>query len=385
MAESKFFYQDLKPFSTFESFVDSSHYKQLPIDWYVVVSDIKGSTQAVEKGQYKEVNLIGAASITCALNALENQDFPFVFGGDGATFCIPSCQKELIEKEMAKLIELALSNFKLELRVAIIPVSKIYQENKTILISKFEITPKRNIAIFQGGGLSYADFLAKKFYDDYKIQSFEAALDELKGVSCRWNPIPANKDCILSLLVCAREDSNDISQIYSQVIKNISNILGSSIEKANPIQNEAKSYKGLLRSLKDESAFHKTLFSFKFLARALEIIIATSIFKYKFNPFFLIYNFAAYKNSMAEHSDFRRFDDTLRLVIDCTNDQVDKLKDYLHRLYQKGDIYYGMHTSDDALMTCYVETLSQGGHLHFVDGAGGGLTMAAKAMKKQMI
>jgi hypothetical protein len=32
-------------------------------------------------------------------------------------------------------------------------------------------------------------------------------------------------------------------------------------------------------------------------------------------------------------------------------------------------------------VTCFVPSATQRGHVHFVDGAGGGYTMAAKAMK----
>ena len=35
-------------------------------------------------------------------------------------------------------------------------------------------------------------------------------------------------------------------------------------------------------------------------------------------------------------------------------------------------------------MTCFSPSVTERGHVHFVDGAGGGYTMAAKAMKARL-
>ena len=126
----------------------------MPEDWTVFIADIKNSTQAIEHGKYKEVNLIGAASITLSIQALKNADFPFVFGGDGASLCIPPQHTKLVSAELAKLIRFADDNFSLQLRVACIPVKEIYQANKQLLVSKLEITNGRFIALFRGGGLN---------------------------------------------------------------------------------------------------------------------------------------------------------------------------------------------------------------------------------------
>ena len=44
---------------------------------------------------------------------------------------------------------------------------------------------------------------------------------------------------------------------------------------------------------------------------------------------------------------------------------------------------YGAHVADRAPMTCLVFDYS-GGPLHFIDGADGGLSMAAKALKERV-
>jgi hypothetical protein len=42
-----------------------------------------------------------------------------------------------------------------------------------------------------------------------------------------------------------------------------------------------------------------------------------------------------------------------------------------------------VHRSDAALMTCLVFSLERSDHLHFIDGTGGGFTLAARQLKAQ--
>lgn len=74
----------------------------------------------------------------------------------------------------------------------------------------------------------------------------------------------------------------------------------------------------------------------------------------------------------------------LRMIIDCSPTQVNLIRSFLEELYQKGYIYYGMHESDNSLMTCFVDRLSEGNHIHFIDGGNGGYAMAAKGLKAQL-
>ena len=83
------FYSDLPIFREFMGVADGNNYHDVPDDWLVVVSDIKGSTKAIESGRYKEVNILGGSSIIAVLNCIKNVEIPFVFGGDGESFVIP--------------------------------------------------------------------------------------------------------------------------------------------------------------------------------------------------------------------------------------------------------------------------------------------------------
>ena len=50
----------------------------------------------------------------------------------------------------------------------------------------------------------------------------------------------------------------------------------------------------------------------------------------------------------------------------------------------RGELLYCTHVSERAQMTCLIFDYS-GRHLHFIDGAGGGLFMAAKDLKARAL
>ena len=61
---SDLFYNELEPFYEFGKFVELGAYVPLPDDWIAMLTDVQGSTRAIEAGLYKNVNMVGAASIT---------------------------------------------------------------------------------------------------------------------------------------------------------------------------------------------------------------------------------------------------------------------------------------------------------------------------------
>lgn len=87
---------------------------------------------------------------------------------------------------------------------------------------------------------------------------------------------------------------------------------------------------------------------------------------------------------MPQHSDYRKFDDMLHMIVDCTSAQAHDLAIYLKNARKEGLLAYGLHQSDDALMTCYVESVRDGDHIHFIDGGNGGYALAAKQLKAQL-
>ena len=94
--DSANFYRNLPLLTSFAEATKSALHADVPGDWWIVVADIIGSTEAIKTGAYKKVNTVGVACIAAVTNVDRNIDLPFVFGGDGATFAIPEVLRERV-------------------------------------------------------------------------------------------------------------------------------------------------------------------------------------------------------------------------------------------------------------------------------------------------
>ena len=56
---SENFYSQLPLLDNFLQITEIGNFVDVPEDWYIIVTDIRGSAQAIEAGKYKEVNLLG--------------------------------------------------------------------------------------------------------------------------------------------------------------------------------------------------------------------------------------------------------------------------------------------------------------------------------------
>jgi hypothetical protein len=370
------FYEGLSPFTEFNHLTNSSYFYPVPGDWVVFITDVKGSTKAIKEGRYKDVNTIGAASIVAARKGMDREDFPFVFGGDGATLIIPQTHADAVANELCALKTLALANYALELRVGMVKMAELRASGLDIQMAKYEMTKGRSIAILRGDGLNKAEEWIKSGDSRFQAVESKEIKTDLTGLSCRWQPIPSKNGKILTLIVLSRKGNT----VYEQILERLQKIFPEGMDSLNPVSSPSHQYKTITQCVQEEYKYHPSLLSLVFLKRFLEIILAVIIFKWKLPiPFF-----SRYANSMASHSDYRKFDNTLRMVIDCSLEGVHKVKELLGTLYMQGTLYYGTFESENSLMTCFVEGLNQGEHIHFVDSENGGYAMAALEMKKQM-
>ena len=95
------YYDRLPIFDGFASIMDPARYRSLPDDWVLGLTDVVRSTKAIEDGRYKAVNTAGASVIAAVSNALAGRKFPFVFGGDGASFAVSGDDKALARAALA--------------------------------------------------------------------------------------------------------------------------------------------------------------------------------------------------------------------------------------------------------------------------------------------
>ncbi len=373
------FYRGLAPFSDFHGITADRHFAPVPGDWWVVITDVRGSTKAIEAGRYKDVNTVGAATIAAVQNALGDLDFPFVFGGDGATLVLPEDAFARSRQALVDLRALSERTFALGLRVGAVPVSEVQAAGGRIEVAKLALAEGKNVAIFRGGGLTVAEGIVKGS-DAYELEGEpDGGAASLEGLSCRWQPIPSRAGTILSLLVMATDDTD--AAPYDAFLAALDEILGGDVEGANPIHLARMTYKSVRECLADEKRYHRSIWHPAFWARAVEIVLAVGIFKLGLPAPFDAKRYAA---SMRTHSDYRKFDDTLRMIIDCSDEQAARIEAYLASRHASGKLFYGVHRAPTSLMTCYVQGLDEGEHIHFVDGGDGGYAMAAKGLKAQL-
>lgn len=379
------FFKNMVPFLDFNEIMNLKYYKEAPLDWSILITDIRGSTGAISLGRYKEVNMLGASCIAAIVNIDRTIEIPFVFGGDGATFLFPNSIKDQVMKEVRGVQKMAQNSYNMELRAGIVKIADINSQGKKVIVSKLQLSDKNFLAQFQGGGLQLAEEFVKNENDVVERIFFDQGdiLPNLQGLSCRWAPFKGQRGLILCLLVKARNEKTS-NQIYTELLLQMEKILGESFDKANPIKTSGFHMKWPPVSLKYELRT-----SSNFIVKFFKIfwLLIHSWFSYvlfNFNTNVLLFSSKRYKKESTQNADFKKFDDMLRMVIDCTIPQKDKIENILEELYKKNEIYYGTQPSKEALMTCFVQSLVKSKHMHFVDGADGGYALAAKKMKEQI-
>jgi hypothetical protein len=373
------FYDRLSSFGDFRRLGDDRFYAALPEEWYVVISDIRGSTKAIQEGRYQDVNTLGAASIAAVQSVLQGHEVPFVFGGDGASFLVPVSKIDAVKRVLLKLKNFARVKYQMDMRIGAVAMKEVVAYNQVIEVAKFAIAEGKTIALMRGGGLSFAENLIKKLPEKYCfIDDSGEALPELAGLSCRWQPLQSQKGSMLSILI---KPIGSDPTVLDRVLTRFEEIFEGQMLAANPVNIRKAKYKSLWGMLKTESSYSYSFFSSNFVARFLMILVSLWAFRWG-GP--APFRKDEYLDSMPSHSDYRKFDDMLRMVLDCTPRQIEAITKYLKEMHAENLLCFGLHESPHALMTCLVETLQQGGHIHFIDGGDGGYAIAAKYLKDQL-
>jgi len=382
------FYANLPELQKFVDITHDDNFCAVPNDWAVIITDVAESTKAIEAGRYKDVNLLGACSIIVILNLVGDLEIPFVFGGDGASLLIPPKFIPDAERALLAVQKMADEEFHLTLRTGIVPLDAI-ASSYDVKIAKLRISDNYTQAIIRGGGISYATRLVKDkaTTDLYSPKlNHKYAIADFSGLECRWQDIPTRHEEILSLIVQVTAPSQtQIDNLYREVINQIDRIYGQGTE-CHPVVTEnlqlAFRGKNLLSETRvfeaSQGWIKQTLYLWKIrMINLLGLLLMT--FNIKTGNF----NWGDYKQIVSEATDFKKFDDVLRMVISGRTKQRQKLTDYLEKKFQEGRLVYGFHISDRALMTCLVFE-RDGRQVHFVDGADGGYALAAKQMKELM-
>jgi hypothetical protein len=374
------FYESVPVFDRFTGIVDPARYQPLPDDWMLGLADVVQSTKAIRENRYKAVNMAGAAVIAAMANALGGHDFPFVFGGDGASFAVPPADSALARTALAATAAWVRDELDLTLRVALIPVREVREHGLAVDIARFAPSPDVSYAMFSGGGLAWAEAAMKR--GDYAVAPGPAgARPDLAGLSCRFSEIPATRGIIISLLVLP---AGQADARFRQLIADLVELIETSPDATRPVPPDASDLRwppqGLELEVRATRRANGPLPLYRLLVMFKTALSYTILrFNIRVGPFVP----QTYLRQLRDNSDFRKYDDALRMVLDCTPALGRVIEERLRAAVAAGIARYGMHRQDRAMMTCFTPSALRSDHVHFIDGALGGYALAASALKAE--
>lgn len=382
------FYKKLPAVDNFFDASNLQKYHALPDDWHVAITDIVNSTSAIEQGHHETVNMLGAAPIVGILNMTDRHRIPYTFSGDGSVFCIPTAWVAKAKQVLETSQYIGREEYGLDLRAAVFPVTYLRQQGHDIRIAKYQASPVYEQAIFYGGGIRYAETILKnQGHEKYRIQaSGNITSVDFSGLECRWQKVKQQEDKeVITLLVQHNPEENLPDKVYASVLKKIQNIYGFE-DKVNPIDTSQLSMNLSFKELRGEAKFRTSGLGWsKYLGYMLKLHLQTIIGKVLMRLGYKTEHtdWSRYKRDLAQNSDYRKFDDMLRLVISGSSQQREELIEFLEQQFKEKKLAYGMHITDAAVITCMVFQYHRQ-HIHFVDGSGGGYVSASKGLKQQL-
>ncbi|NJK32492.1 MAG: DUF3095 domain-containing protein [Deltaproteobacteria bacterium] len=386
MSGSESFYAEIPAFTDFVEVTKAEHYRPAPLDWRVVITDVIGSTKAIEAGRYKDVNSLGVASIVALRNALPGIELPFVFGGDGATILVPSSHISTIEATLRGIRRMAQDAFDMDMRTSTVAIEELHGEGHEVLVARYQASDDVYLAMFSGNGLTAAEKRIKdpELASRYRIAEDGPVAADFTGFECRWKPIPSRHGQVASILVQARSSERSVAeQVYREVLQAIAAALqgdGRPVDPSNlQLQGRGGNFdaEAKIRAGKPKGA----RFVLRRMIAKTEAMIGTTLMRKGWRAGGFPGDI--YKGQVVSNTDFRKFDDTLRMVVDVGPDALEAIRTMLAERHARGQLVFGIHVSGASLMTCAIESY-EGKHVHFVDGADGGYALAAKQMKQQI-
>ena len=371
------FYGSIPVFRGFSSLMDPKLYSRLPDDWVIGVADIVESTKAIAAQRYKAVNMAGAAVIAAVTNALAGREFPFVFGGDGASFAVAPSDVASAREALAATAVWVGEDLDLAMRVALVPVSAVRAQGLDVSVARFGPSANLSYAMFSGGGLGWAEAAMKR--GEFAVAAASPGTQpDLSGLSCRFEEIPSTRGVILSVLVVPAKGADPLA--FRKAIEDVIGLVEKSPDAGRPVPPGGPPLRWPPQGVEYEALASRG----GSLVKRRTVVLAVTLWAYVVMRFGIkVGNFVpkTYVQQVVENSDFRKYDDGLRMILDCTPELESVLTQRLAAAASEGIARYGLHRQDAAMMTCFTPSALRSDHVHFIDGARGGYASAATALK----
>mgnify|MGYP001293336330 FL=1 len=315
--------------------------------------------------------------IAAVTNALEGREFPFVFGGDGASFAVAPGDFAAARQALSATAAWVKEDLDLSMRVALVPVAAIRAQGLDVRVARFGPSANLSYAMFSGGGLGWADAAMKR--GEFALEAAPPGTQpDLSGLSCRFEEIPASRGVILSVLVLPAKGAD--AGTFRKTIEDILDLVERSPEAGRPVPSGGPPLRWPPQGVEYEALAARG----GSLAKRRAVVLAVTLWAYVVMRFGIkVGNFVPrnYVQQVVENSDFRKYDDGLKMILDCTEELEGELARRFETAASAGILRYGLHRQDAAMMTCFVPSVMRSDHVHFIDGARGGYATAATALK----
>lgn len=375
------FYEALTPITGLEDSFDEARYAPVPDDWLLAVSDIRGSTAAVAEGRHADVNFAAAAIIAGLVNRFGT--IPFQFTGDGAVALLPPAWAAEARRELARSRGFARRQLALELRVGLLAVGGLRGLGAMLSVGRYEPSPGNSYALFGGDAVQRLEAAIKERGDPQlaRLAAVDEGLDDgeapdLTGLSCRWDPLRAVRGRMVSLVV----EGAGVGALHAELLELARLPALSAAVPASLVLHWPP--RRLWLEARARPPGRPVLWrAAELLVRSLAqwVVFRLRLPVGRFDP-------ERYRREILTNLiDFSRSGEMLNIVFDCPAERIPLVRQHLEERSRRGELSFGMHLADFAVMTCLVASAADGRHVHFVDGGDGGYTLAAVELKKRRL
>ncbi|MEN9529941.1 MAG: hypothetical protein RI932_1814, partial [Pseudomonadota bacterium] len=295
---------------------------------YVVIADVRGSTAAIQRGDQRLVNMVGAACIAAVRNNFPAGVIPYVFGGDGATFLVPTEYLAKLKDVLEAVQTMARVQFKLSVRVGEVLVSELRAQNTDVFVRTQECGAEEKIYFLQGDGVSLADKLIKERdnHSDEMSSFLNFSKINVAGLSCRLLPFKALRGSIYSFIIEPRLSLCDCDELF----KNLFFVLAQDgdLERFRPLQKSNTRRSWLPKTWRIEAGLKSTgdgwmkkvIHSWEALK---ENILTTFVFRFNIQNTITGLP-SSYMNDLLVQSDWIKFNGSLYLIADLKIDEYQR-------------------------------------------------------------
>jgi hypothetical protein len=232
--------------------------------------------------------------------------------------------------------------------------------------------------MFAGGGLAWAERKLKQGAYTVPRASMGVTAD-LTGLSCQFAPISTKHGVILSLIVIPHDDATSFTELIQELLQT----LRSDDACLHPLPAEGP--RPAWTGDHIDHAIRTGSRKISFVARAAKCLRALlartgTLLRVPIGGF----DETRFRRELVENTDFRKFDDGLRMTVDCSSEVADAIDGRLEEAQRQGACFFGTHRQLAANLTCFVPSPAKANHIHFVDGASGGYAFAAVNLKRNV-